>query len=74
MDLPWRESQEIVHQNSLAEGPAWPVISETIKTKQIDLVIVGTHGKAASKKFVLGSMAEKCSDGGLSDPHRSAAI
>ena len=53
------ECQEIVHQNTLAEGPAWPMISETIKAKQIDLVVVGTHGKSASKKLVLGSVAEK---------------
>lgn len=53
------ESQGIVHQTTLAEGPAWPTISETIKAKQIDLVVVGTHGKSASKKLVLGSVTEK---------------
>jgi nucleotide-binding universal stress UspA family protein len=52
-------SLEIVHKNTLAEGPTWQMISETIKARQIDLVVVGTHGKSASKKLVLGSVAEK---------------
>lgn len=49
----------IVHNCLVAEGSPWPVISEVIKTQQIDLVAVGTHGKTASKKLVLGSVAEE---------------
>ena len=53
------ESLGIVHETLIAEGSAWSMISETIKSNQIDLVAVGTHGKSDSKKLALGSVAEK---------------
>jgi nucleotide-binding universal stress UspA family protein len=49
----------IEHEIIVAEGPTWPMISETIKAKQIDLVTVSTHGRHSGKKLVLGSVAEK---------------
>jgi nucleotide-binding universal stress UspA family protein len=49
----------IEHEVIAAEGPAWPMISETIKAKQIDLVTVSTHGRRIGKRLVLGSVAEK---------------
>jgi len=53
------KSLGIVHETLIAEGPSWSTISEAIKSNQIDLVAVGTHGKSESKKLVLGSVAEK---------------
>jgi nucleotide-binding universal stress UspA family protein len=41
------------------EGNLWPTIEESIKTFDIDLVIVGTHGAAAVEKMLIGSGAEE---------------
>jgi len=41
------------------EGNLWPTIEESIKTFDIDLVIVGTHGAGTVEKMLLGSGAEE---------------
>ena len=41
------------------EGNLWPTIEESIKTFDIDLVIVGTHGAGAVEKMMIGSGAEE---------------
>jgi nucleotide-binding universal stress UspA family protein len=52
-------AQGIAHEGIIAEGTVWPMISETVKSRQIDLLAVGTHGKTNSKKLVLGPVAEE---------------
>ncbi len=52
-------AQGIPHEGVVAEGAVWPMVSETVKSKQIDLLVVGTHGKTNSKKLVLGPVAEE---------------
>jgi nucleotide-binding universal stress UspA family protein len=49
----------VAHETLLMQGPIWPVLRETIQTNQIDLIALGTHGKASNQKFILGSVAEK---------------
>jgi nucleotide-binding universal stress UspA family protein len=48
-------------QNSvlIGEGDTWEVISALIREKQIDLVVIGTHGRRGLEKILLGSVAEK---------------
>ena len=41
------------------EGEVWQSLSELIRTHEIDLLIVGTHGRTGLEKLVLGSEAEK---------------
>lgn len=37
----------------------WPVVERVIRERQIDLLVVGTHGRTGGEKLVLGSVAEE---------------
>ncbi|HYM05259.1 MAG TPA: universal stress protein [Terriglobales bacterium] len=41
------------------EGKVWDGLSEIVRTQQIDLLIVGTHGRTGVGKLLLGSKAEE---------------
>jgi nucleotide-binding universal stress UspA family protein len=40
-------------------GSAWQEITEIARDRDIDLIIIGTHGYTGLKHLVLGSTAEK---------------
>jgi nucleotide-binding universal stress UspA family protein len=41
------------------EGSVWEQLELVIRDKQVDLVVVGTHGRGGLGKLLLGSIAEK---------------
>ncbi len=43
----------------IQEGNLWPSIEDLIKTYDIDLLVVGTHGVGAVEKVLIGSGAEE---------------
>jgi nucleotide-binding universal stress UspA family protein len=43
----------------IGEGEIWPAIASVIEEKQIDLAVIGTHGRTGIEKLVLGSAAEE---------------
>lgn len=43
----------------IERGDVWSVVSDIIQKNEIDLVVVGTHGRKGLRKLVLGSEAEK---------------
>jgi len=43
----------------LERGDLWPVVCDVIRRHNIDLVVLGTHGRKGLKKVVLGSAAEE---------------
>ncbi len=49
----------VPHQVLLAEGELWPTLSEMLPKHEIDLVVVGTHGRTGIRKLLLGSTAEE---------------
>lgn len=49
----------IPHRAWLEEGSVWEALQGFIQHKQIDLVVVGTHGRTGLKKLLLGSVAEE---------------
>ena len=51
--------QCIEHEVVIGEGNIWEVVSDLIKEKQIDLVVVGTRGRTGLGKALLGSVAEQ---------------
>lgn len=46
------------HRTYLRHGLVWKNLSEIVKENQIDLIVVGTHGRAGLGKLLLGSVAE----------------
>jgi nucleotide-binding universal stress UspA family protein len=49
----------IEHEVVIGEGNIWEVISNLIKQKEIDLIVLGTRGRTGLGKALLGSVAEQ---------------
>ena len=49
----------VPHETLLFEGTLWPTVERLIHEHEIDLVVVGTHGRGKFKKMILGSVAEE---------------
>jgi len=55
------ELESIAHEIVIKSGITWEVISHTLEEKNVDLLVMGTHGDKAVKKLFLGSTAETAS-------------
>ncbi|MGA7381688.1 MAG: universal stress protein [Terriglobales bacterium] len=53
------ELKQIAHETLLRRGSVWSALSDVIRQRNIDLVVLGTHGRGGIKKLVLGSVAEE---------------
>jgi nucleotide-binding universal stress UspA family protein len=53
------EMAGIEHEILLGQGDLWPSLLGMIEKNDIDLVVIGTHGREGLKKLVLGSVAEE---------------
>ncbi len=53
------EMAGIEHEILLGQGDLWPVLQGMMEDHDIDLVVIGTHGREGLKKLVLGSVAEE---------------
>jgi nucleotide-binding universal stress UspA family protein len=51
--------ESLPHEVIIQSGDSWDVISEVLLDKNVDLVVMGTHGRGGIKKLFLGSTAEK---------------
>jgi nucleotide-binding universal stress UspA family protein len=51
--------RDIPHQVVVGTGELWPVLSELLGQHDIDLIVVGTHGRTGVRKLLLGSAAEE---------------
>jgi nucleotide-binding universal stress UspA family protein len=48
------------HESTIERGIAvWPSLQRAIKDNQIDLIVLGTHGRTGARKLLLGSVAEE---------------
>jgi nucleotide-binding universal stress UspA family protein len=50
---------ETPHEVLLERGPVWDALSDLIERDEIDLLVLGTHGRGGLKKVLLGSVAEE---------------
>lgn len=48
----------IPHRNYVSHGQVWKSLSAVIQESDIDLIVVGTHGRTGLGKLLLGSVAE----------------
>ena len=48
----------IQHEAEVCEGEVWKQLEQIVEKKQVDLVVVGTHGRTGLRKVAFGSVAE----------------
>ncbi len=53
------ELKSFPHEVIVESGEAWEVLKEVAYNKNIDLIVMGTHGRGGVSKLLLGSTAEK---------------
>ena len=53
------EIKGLAHRILIERGPVWDVLSSLIERDHPGLLVLGTHGRGALKKLVLGSVAEE---------------
>jgi nucleotide-binding universal stress UspA family protein len=49
----------IPHEFIVCNGDIWDELSFIVEKKRIDLIVVGTHGRAGASKLLMGSVAER---------------
>ena len=49
----------LAHDIMFKEGDVWERIQEAVREKEIDLLVIGTHGRRGLEKTALGSIAEQ---------------
>jgi nucleotide-binding universal stress UspA family protein len=50
---------EMVVETAVVSGPAAPTILDFVKEKQIDLIVMSSHGQSAEARWAYGSVTEK---------------
>ncbi len=51
--------ETVPHRTYVRHGSVWKNLAELIEANEIDLIIVGTHGRTGLGKLLLGSVAEE---------------
>jgi nucleotide-binding universal stress UspA family protein len=51
--------RDIPHQVLLEQGELWSTLAKLLDQHEIDLIVVGTHGRTGVRKLLLGSAAEE---------------
>jgi nucleotide-binding universal stress UspA family protein len=51
--------RHVSHQTLIEEGRTWNVLARIISQHEIDLLVIGTHGRTGIEKLALGSVAQE---------------
>lgn len=54
-----RKLSHVPHEMLAKVGDVWPALAGIISTRQIDLIVIGTHGRMGVGKALVGSVAEQ---------------
>ena len=54
-----QQLHEVPHQVLTAVGDVWEAVQRLVQEHQIDLLVVGTHGRTGAKRLFMGSVAER---------------
>ncbi len=54
-----KQLQGVPHEVLFGVGDVWKVLSRLVGEHDVDLIVVGTHGRTAARKLLMGSVAEK---------------
>lgn len=49
----------VSHEVTITEGDLWPTLKEIVEKQNVDLVVMGTHGRKGVSRALLGSAAEE---------------
>jgi nucleotide-binding universal stress UspA family protein len=49
----------VPHETMVKKGEIWDELSSVTRDKNIDLIVLGTHGRAGVSKLLIGSVAER---------------
>jgi nucleotide-binding universal stress UspA family protein len=50
--------EEVAHRTHIRHGKVWDGVSDIISAQNIDLLVLGTHGRGGIEKLMMGSVAE----------------
>ena len=53
------ELGDVPHELIFRPGGIWETLNDVIRTKRIDLLVIGTHGRTGIEKVLMGSVASK---------------
>jgi len=56
--LGWNAGK-VPHRLLLRSGEVWSALNDVVKKEQVDLVVLGTHGRTGAERLVVGSVAEE---------------
>lgn len=59
MDALHLRMQGLPHATFVWEGPLWEVLTEIMKNQAVDMIVLGTAGRAGLERMLLGSVAEE---------------
>jgi nucleotide-binding universal stress UspA family protein len=59
MEVVERQLGSLPHQTFFRRGDVWSATRDMVASNEVDLIILGTHGRTGLRRFLMGSVAEE---------------